>query len=142
MAKSPIPPGRLLGISPTASGHANRYFGHNSGSTAQNLDFFDSSVAESPCATFESPENLAETASTGPQSRFFGFSPQITQKRLSLQTPPLQAARHLLATRRVIKDPNWGLGRPKCVKTICKHHKYPPKVSLKTFGNPKAPKTG
>ena len=52
---------------------ANRYFRHNSGSTAQNPDFFGSSVAETPCATFRSPENLAETASTGPQTRFFGI---------------------------------------------------------------------
>ena len=58
-------------IGPTAGARANRYFGHNSGSTAQNLDFFGSSVAESPCATFSPPEKLAETASTGPQTHFF-----------------------------------------------------------------------
>ena len=63
------------------------------------------------------------------------FSPQIAQKQLSPQTRPLQATRHLLVSRRVIKDPNWGLQRPKCVKTIWKHHKYPPKVSPNTFGN-------
>ena len=63
------------------------------------------------------------------------FSPQITQKRLSPQAPPLRAARPLLASRRVINDPNWGLEGPKCVKTIRKHHKYSPKVSLNTFGN-------
>ena len=57
-------------IGPTAGARLNLYFRHNSGSTAQNLDFFGSSVAESPCATFRSPENLAETASTGPQTRF------------------------------------------------------------------------
>ena len=67
------PLGRLLGIRPTASARENRYFGHKSGSGAQNLDFFGSSVAESPCATFRSPENLADTASTGPQTRFFGI---------------------------------------------------------------------
>ena len=134
MAQCPIPPipppPRLLGISPTASARTNRYFGHNSGSTAQKLNFFGSSVAESPCATFMPPENLAETASTGPQSRFFGFSPQIAQKRLSPQTPPLPATRHLLPSRRVIKDPNWGLEHPKCAKTIWKHHKYPPPQSI------------
>ena len=63
------------------------------------------------------------------------FSPQIAQKRLSPQAPPLQATRHLLASQRVIKDPNWGLEGPKCVKTLRKHHKYPPKVSPNTFGN-------
>ena len=67
---------------------------------------------------------------------FFGsFSPQIAQKRLSPQAPPLQATRPLLASQRVINDPNWGLEGPKCVKTIRKHHKYPPKVSLNIFGN-------
>ena len=81
------------------------------------------------------PEKLAETASTGPRGRFFGFSPQIAQKRLSPQSPPLQATRHLPASRRVINDPNSGPERPKCVKTIWKHHKYPPKVSLNIFGN-------
>ena len=78
------PLGRLLGISPTASARENRYFGHKSGSGAQNPDFFGSSVAESPCTTFRSPENLAETASTGPQIRFFGI---LAQKRLSPQVP-------------------------------------------------------
>ena len=84
---SPQASGRLLGISPTASGRANRYFGHKSGSRAQNPDFFGSSVAESPCATFRSPENLAETASTGPETRFFWIlaekrlSPQVTRHR-------------------------------------------------------------
>ena len=34
------PPGMLLGISPTASARANQYFGHKSGFTAQNPDFF------------------------------------------------------------------------------------------------------
>ena len=66
-------PDRLLGISPTASARVNRYCGRKSGSGAQNLDFFGSSVAESPCATFRSPEKLAKTASTGPQTRFFGI---------------------------------------------------------------------
>ena len=81
------PPGRLLGISPTARAHENRYFGHKSGSEAQNPDFFGPSVAESPCATFRSPENLAETASTSPQTRFFWdfgrkrLSPQVTGHR-------------------------------------------------------------
>ena len=78
------PPGRLLGISLTASARENRYFGHKSGSGAQNPDFFGSSVAESPCATFRPPENLAETASTGPQIRLLGV---LTQKRLSPQVP-------------------------------------------------------
>ena len=41
--------------------------------TAQNLFFFGSSVANSPCTTFRSQENLAETASTGPQTQFFGI---------------------------------------------------------------------
>ena len=132
---TPLPPGRLLDISPTARARTNRYFGHNSGSTAQKLIFFGSSVAKSPCATFISPENLDETASTGPQSRFFGFSPQIAPKQLSPQTPPLQATRQLLASRRVIKDPNWGLEGPKCVQTIRKHHENHPKVSPNTFGN-------
>ena len=54
-------------IGPTAGARANQYFRHNSGSAAQNLDFFGSSVAESPCATFRSPEKLAETASAGRQ---------------------------------------------------------------------------
>ena len=63
-------------------------------------------------------------------------------------TLPLQARRHLLASRRVIKDANWGLEGPKCANTIRKHHKYSPKVSPNTFGNfffrvifhPKSPK--
>ena len=50
-------------------------------------------------------------------------------------TLPLQATRHLLASPRLIMDPNWGLEVPKCVNTIRKHHKYPPKVSPNTFGN-------
>ena len=84
-AKSRRPPlGRLLGIRPTASARENRNFGHKSGSGAQNPDFFGSSVAESPSATFRSPENLAETASTGPQIRFFGI---LAQKRPSPQVP-------------------------------------------------------
>ena len=78
------PPGRLLGISPTASARENRYFGHNSDSTAQNLDFFSSSAAESPCATFRLLENFAGTASTGPKIQFFGI---LAQKRLSPQVP-------------------------------------------------------
>ena len=88
------PPGRLLCISPTANARANRYFGHKSGSGAQNPDIFGSSVAKSPCATFRSSENLAETAFTGPQIRFFVF---LAQKRLSPQvtrhtTPHCQSA--------------------------------------------------
>ena len=63
----------LLGIGPTAGARANRYFRHKSGSTAKILDFFGSSVAETPCATIRSPENLAEMASTGPQTRFLGI---------------------------------------------------------------------
>ena len=82
--KRPSPPGRLLGIGPTATARENWYFGHKSGARAQNPDFFGSSVAESPSATFRSPENLAETASTGPQIRFCGI---LAQKRLSPQVP-------------------------------------------------------
>ena len=69
---------------------ANRYFRHNSGSTAQNLDFFGSSVAESQCATFRSPENLAETASTGPRSIFFlDFWPVLSSpKKTQVPGPP------------------------------------------------------
>ena len=80
---------RRAPIGPIAGARANRYFRHNSGSTAQNLDFFGSSVAESLCATFGSPENLAETASTGPQIRFFGSLARfaIPQKNTSARTP-------------------------------------------------------
>ena len=60
------------------------------------------------------------------------FSLQI---RLSPQIPLLQTTGHLQASCKMIRDPNWGLGGPKCVKTIRKHHKYPPKVSPNTFGN-------
>ena len=86
------PLGRFLGISPTASACENRYFGHKSGSGAQNPDFFGSSVAESPGATFRLPENLAETASTGPQTRFLGIFgrcgvPEKTQVTRTPKTP-------------------------------------------------------
>ena len=82
----------FLGIGPTASARANRYFRHKSGSTAQNPDFFGSSVAETPRATFRSPENLPETASTGPQIRFFGIFgrcgvPEKTQVPRTPKTP-------------------------------------------------------
>ena len=83
---------RLRGIGPTAGARANRYFRHNSGPTAQNPDFFGSSVAETPRATFRSPENLPETASTGPQIRFFGIFgrcgvPEKTQVPRTPKTP-------------------------------------------------------
>ena len=82
---------------------------------------------------------------------FFGsfFTPN-RRKQLSPQAPSLHATRPLVASQRVIKDPNWGLEGPKCVRTIRKHHKYPPKVSPNKFGNfffrvifhPKSPKNG
>ena len=62
------------------------------------------------------------------------FTPNRSQTAKS-PTLPLQARRQLLASRRVIKDANWGLEVPKCVNTIRKHHKYPPNVSPNTFGN-------
>ena len=80
---------RFLGIGPTASARANRYFPHNSGSMAQNPDFFGSSVAETPRATFGSPENLPETASTGPQIRFLGFLASVgSPKKHKSPGPP------------------------------------------------------
>ena len=84
-------------------------------------------------------ENITKTPPKYPQTHletfFLGhFSPQIARKRLSPQAPPLQATRPLVASQRVIKDPKWSLEDPKCVKTIRKHHKYPPKVSPNTFG--------
>ena len=63
------------------------------------------------------------------------LSPQIPQKRLSPQIPLLQTTRHVQASCKMIRDPNWGLEGQKCVKTIRKHHKYPPKVYPNTFGN-------
>ena len=47
----------------------------------------------------------------------------------------VRASRGLGPSGRVIKDANCGLGGPKCVKPIRKHHKYPPKVSPNAFGN-------
>ena len=62
---------------------------------------------------------------------------QIYLKRLSPQIPLLQTTRHLQASCNMIRDPNWGLGGPKCVKTIQKHHKLPPpkypQTRLETF---------
>ena len=77
-------------IGPTAGARENRYLQHNSGSTAQNLDFFSPSVVESPRATIRSPENLAETASTGPQTRFFWNFGRcwVPQKKNKCPGPP------------------------------------------------------
>ena len=61
------------------------------------------------------------------------FSLQIRLKRLRPQIPLLHTTRHLQASCKMIRDQNWGLGGPKCVKTIRKHHKYPPKVSPNTW---------
>ena len=85
-------------------------------------------------------ENIINTPPKYPQTHletfFFGsfFTPN-RPKTAKSPTLPLQAHRHLMASSRVIKDTNWGVGGPKCVNTIGKHHKYPPKVSPNTFGN-------
>ena len=149
MAKSPIPPGRLLGISPTANARTNRYFGHKSGSTAQKLIFLAHWLRNHHAQLLCRRKIWLKRPTRGPRPDFLGFWPK-TAKAPNPPPPPLQTTRHLLASHRVIKDPNWGLEHPKCVKTIWKHHKSPPKVSLNTFGNfffqvnfhPKAPKHG
>ena len=146
------PPSRLLGISPTASARTKRFFGHSTGSTAQKLIFLAHRLRNHHAQLLGPRKIWLKQPLRGPRSDFLGFFAPNRPKTAESPNlpPPLQATRHLLASRRVIKDPNWGLERPKCIKTICKHHKYRPKVSLNIFGNffcrvifhPRAPKNG
>ena len=78
------PTGRLLGISPTASARVNRYFGHKSGSGAQNLDFLAHRLRNHHAQLLGRRKIWPKRPLRGPRSDFLGFlavlrSPKKTQ---------------------------------------------------------------